>query len=90
VSREDTIAVEGVVVEVLRDGLVRAELSNGHQLVAHAARKHRAKVAALAPGDNVSLELSPYDMSQGRILVQAEQRIENLELIRKNDDQTEP
>jgi translation initiation factor IF-1 len=57
------------VVEVLRDGLVRAELANGHRLVAHAARKHRAQFAGLAPGDKIKLELSPYDMSQGRLLV---------------------
>jgi translation initiation factor IF-1 len=56
-------------VEVLGEGLFRAELVNGHRLVAHAARRHREKVAGLAPGGKVRLEMSPFDMSKGRILV---------------------
>ena len=67
--REDAITVEGTVVEVLRDGLFRAELTNGHRLVAHSVRKHRERVVALVPGDKVRLEVSPFDMSQGRILI---------------------
>lgn len=67
--REDAITVEGTVVEVLGEGLFRAELVNGHRLVAHAARRHREKVAGLAPGGKVRLEMSPFDMSKGRILV---------------------
>lgn len=65
---EDAIAIEGVIVEVLRDGLFRAELTNGHQLVAHATRKHRDKAAALVAGSKVQLEMSPFDMSKGRIV----------------------
>lgn len=65
---EDAIAVEGIIVEVLRAGLFRAELSNGHRLMAHPARKHREKAAGLGPGDKVRLEMSPFDMSKGRIV----------------------
>ena len=67
--REDAIAVEGIVVEVLGEGLFRAELANGHRLVAHTARRQRAQAAEVAVGDKVRLELSPFDMSVGRILI---------------------
>ena len=66
--RENAIAVEGIVVEVLGEGLFRAELANGHRLVAHTAGRQRAQAADVAVGDNVRLELSPFDMSVGRIL----------------------
>jgi translation initiation factor IF-1 len=69
VPREDAIAVEGIVMEVLGEGLFRAELVNGHRLVAHTARRQRAQAAALGAGDKVRLELSPFDMSVGRILI---------------------
>jgi translation initiation factor IF-1 len=68
VPRENAIAVEGIVVEVLGNGLVRAELVNGHRLLAHAARRNRAQAAQLAAGDKVRLEMSPFDMSVGRVL----------------------
>ena len=66
--REDAIAVEGIVVEVLGEGLFRAELANGHRLVAHTARRQRTQAAKVGAGDKVRLELSPYDMSVGRVL----------------------
>jgi len=56
-------------VEVLGDGLFRAELANGHRVLAHSARKNREKLAGLAPGGKVRLEMSPFDMSKGRIVV---------------------
>jgi translation initiation factor IF-1 len=68
VPREDAIAVEGIVMEVLGEGLFRAELANGHQLVAHTARRQREQAAEVAVGDKVRLEMSPYDMSVGRVL----------------------
>ena len=67
--REDAIAVEGIVVEVLGEGLFRAELANGHRLVAHTIRRQRAQAVTVAVGDKVRLELSPFDMSVGRILI---------------------
>ena len=66
--REDAINVEGKVVEVLGAGLVRARLVNGHHVLAHSARKNREQAAGLKPGDTVRLEMSPFDMSTGRIL----------------------
>jgi translation initiation factor IF-1 len=70
VPREDAITVEVEVVEALGNGLFRAELSNGHRVLAHSSRKDRERVAALAPRDRVRLEMSPFDMSKGRILVE--------------------
>jgi translation initiation factor IF-1 len=69
VAREDAIKVEGAVVEVLANGTCRVELANGHRLVAYVAGKARLSFARLAPGDRVMLELSPYDLSEGRIVV---------------------
>lgn len=66
---EDAIALEGIVVEVLGNGLFRVALANGHRLLAHSARKDQARVAGLGLGDRVRLEMSPFDMSKGRIVV---------------------
>ena len=66
-AKEELIEMHGVVNEVLPDSRYRVTLDNGHQLVAYAGgkmRKHHIRVLA---GDNVSLELSPYDLSKGRI-----------------------
>lgn len=69
---EDAIVIEGTVVEVLGNGLFRAELANGHRLLAHTARKDKERVAGLVPGAPVRLEMSPFDMSTGRIVVKKE------------------
>ncbi|HYV31714.1 MAG TPA: translation initiation factor IF-1 [Candidatus Binatia bacterium] len=66
--RADAITVEGTLVQVLGAGLFRAELANGHRVVAHLAPKNRETVPGLGPGDKVRLEMSPFDMSKGRIL----------------------
>ena len=67
-ARADACTVEGVVVEVLPKMLYRVELANGHRLLAYGAA--RAGLAPLARGDKVMLELSPYDLSEGRIIVE--------------------
>jgi translation initiation factor IF-1 len=66
-AKEELIEMQGVVDEVLPDSRYRVKLENGHELVAYAAgrmKKHHIRILA---GDNVSLELSPYDLSKGRI-----------------------
>lgn len=66
-AKEELIEMHGVVHEVLPDSRFRVKLDNGHELIAYAGgkmRKHHIRVLA---GDNVSLELSPYDLSKGRI-----------------------
>jgi translation initiation factor IF-1 len=66
-AKEELIEMSGIVDEILPDSRFRVTLDNGHQLVAYTAgrmRKHHIRILA---GDNVSLELSPYDLSKGRI-----------------------
>ena len=69
-AREGAIEVEGVVVELLPNQMYRVELTNGHRLLAFLTGKARLSFARLAPGDKVRLELSPYDLSAGRIIVE--------------------
>ena len=71
-AREGAIEVEGAVVEVLPNRMYRVELANGHRLLAYMAGKARLSFARLVPGDKVRLELSPYDLSQGRIMVKTQ------------------
>ena len=66
----DAFKVEGVVVEALPNKTYQVELANGHRLRAFVAGKARRSFAGLAPGDKVKLQLSPYDLSSGRILVE--------------------
>jgi translation initiation factor IF-1 len=69
-AREGAIEVEGAIVEVLPNLMYRVELANGHRLLAYVAGKARLSFARLTPGDKVRLELSPYDLSSGRIVVE--------------------
>ena len=71
-AREDAIKVEGIVVEVLPNTTYRVELANGHRVLAFVAGKARFSFARLMPGEKVSLELSPYDLSEGRIVVETQ------------------
>ena len=66
----DAFQVEGVVVEALPNKTYRVELANGHRLRAFVAGQARRTFAGLAPGDKVKLQLTPYDLSAGRILVE--------------------
>ncbi len=66
----DAFKVEGVVVEALPNKTYQVELANGHRLRAFVAGKARRSFAGLAPGDKVKLQLTPYDLSAGRILVE--------------------
>ena len=66
----DGIEVEGVVVEVLPNTTYRVELANGHRLLAFVAGRARLSFSSLALGQKVRLEMSPYDLSEGRIVVE--------------------
>lgn len=66
-SQDDGITVEGRVTEVLPNTLCQVELPNGHRILAHRGRSLRMGSIRMDPGDRVTVELSPYDMSQGRI-----------------------
>ena len=65
--REGAIKVEGTVVEVLKETLFGVELPNRHRFLAHVAGQASAKRVRLLPGDKVTVEMSPYDLSKGRI-----------------------
>jgi translation initiation factor IF-1 len=67
VAKEELLEMNGVVVEVLPDSRYRVTLDNGHNLVAYSAGKMRKHHIRILAGDKVSLELSPYDLSKGRI-----------------------
>ena len=66
-SKEDVIEGEGKVVEALPNATFRVELENGHRLLAHISGKLRTNFIRILPGDKVTLEMSPYDLTKGRI-----------------------
>jgi translation initiation factor IF-1 len=66
-AKEELLEMNGVVSEVLPDSRYRVTLDNGHKLIAYSAGKMRKHHIRIIAGDNVSLELSPYDLSKGRI-----------------------
>ena len=65
--KEDVIEVEGVVVEALPNTNFKVELENGHQVLAHISGKLRMNYIKILPGDKVKVEVSPYDLTRGRI-----------------------
>ena len=65
--KEEAIEVEGTVVETLPNAMFRVQLDNGHRLLAHISGKMRMHFIKILPGDRVTVELSPYDFSRGRI-----------------------
>ena len=66
-AKEEAIEVEGKVLETLPNAMFRVELPNGHIVLAHISGKMRMHFIKILPGDKVSLELSPYDLTRGRI-----------------------
>ena len=66
-AKEDLIEVEGVVGEALPNAMFRVVLDNGHMVLAHVSGKIRMNFIRILPGDKVKVELSPYDLSRGRI-----------------------
>jgi len=67
-SKKDVIEVEGTVVEPLPNAMFRVELENGHKVLAHVSGKIRMHFIRILPGDRVTVELSPYDLTRGRIV----------------------
>ncbi|MBI3316824.1 MAG: translation initiation factor IF-1 [Candidatus Omnitrophica bacterium] len=65
--KEDSIEVEGKVIEPLPNAMFRVELDNGHKVLAHISGKMRMHYIRILPGDKVKVELSPYDLTRGRI-----------------------
>ena len=67
-GKDDCIEVEGRVIEPLPNAMFRVELDNGHKVLAHVSGKMRMKFIRILPGDKVTIELSPYDLTRGRIV----------------------
>ncbi|TCS94163.1 translation initiation factor IF-1 [Hazenella coriacea] len=66
-AKEDVIEVEGVVREPLPNAMFKVELENGHEVLAHVSGKIRMHFIRILPGDKVTVQLSPYDLTRGRI-----------------------
>jgi translation initiation factor IF-1 len=66
-AKDDKVIVEGTVTETLPNAMFRVELENGHKVLAHISGKMRMHYIKILPGDTVTVELSPYDLSRGRI-----------------------
>lgn len=67
-SKADVIELEGTVVEKLPNAMFRVKLENDHEVIAHISGKLRMNFIRILPGDRVTLEMSPYDLSKGRII----------------------
>ena len=70
-AKEEAIQVEGTIIEPLPNAMFRVELENGHKVLAHISGKMRMHFIKILPGDLVTVELSPYDLSRGRITFRA-------------------
>ena len=66
-SKKDVIEVEGTVIEAMPNTIFKVKLANGHEITAHISGKLRMKYIRILPGDKVLVELSPYDLTKGRI-----------------------
>jgi translation initiation factor IF-1 len=66
-AKEDSIEVQGTIIETLPNAMFRVELENGHKVLAHISGKMRMHYIKILPGDKVTIELSPYDLTRGRI-----------------------
>ncbi|MBS4072521.1 translation initiation factor IF-1 [Algoriphagus aquatilis] len=67
-AKQTSIEQDGTITEALSNAMFKVELENGHQLIAHISGKMRMNYIKILPGDKVKLELSPYDLSKGRIV----------------------
>ena len=67
-QKEEPIVIDGRVLETLPNAMFRVELKNGHKVLAHVSGKMRMNFIRILPGDTVTLELSPYDLTRGRIV----------------------
>ncbi|MBY8910966.1 translation initiation factor IF-1, partial [Salinicoccus roseus] len=66
-SKQDVIELEGTVLDTLPNAMFKVELENGHEILAHVSGKIRMNYIRILPGDKVTVEMSPYDLTRGRI-----------------------
>ena len=67
-AKQDLLKQDGVIIEALSNAMFRVRLENGHELIAHISGKMRMNYIKILPGDKVALEMSPYDLTKGRII----------------------
>jgi len=72
--KEEAIQVEGTIIEPLPNAMFRVELDNGHRVLAHISGKMRMHFIKILPGDRVTVELSPYDLTRGRVTFRAKSK----------------
>lgn len=70
-AKEEAIQVEGTIIEPLPNAMFRVQLDNGHKVLAHISGKMRMHFIKILPGDRVTVELSPYDLTRGRVVYRA-------------------
>lgn len=68
-AKKDAIKLDGTVIEALPNAVFKVELENGHQIQAHVSGKMRMHFIRIVPGDTVTVEMSPYDLNRGRIVM---------------------
>ena len=66
-AKQSSLKQDGIILEALSNAMFRVELENGHQIIAHISGKMRMNFIRILPGDKVSVEMSPYDLTKGRI-----------------------
>ena len=76
-AKEEAITVEGTIIEPLPNAMFRVELDNGHKILAHISGKMRMHFIKILPGDRVTVELSPYDLTRGRVTFRARSQSRN-------------
>jgi translation initiation factor IF-1 len=74
VAKEEPITVEAIVTEALPNARFRAKLESGHQILAHVSGKMRMHYIRILPGDKITVEMSPYDLTKGRIVYRGDRR----------------
>ena len=77
-AKEEPIVVEAVVTEALPNARFRAKLPSGHQILAHVSGKMRMNYIRILPGDKITVEMSPYDLTKGRIVYRGDKRKRDL------------
>ncbi len=76
-AKEEAISVEGTIIEPLPNAMFRVELDNGHKVLAHISGKMRMHFIKILPGDRVTIELSPYDLTRGRVTFRSRNQKKN-------------
>lgn len=66
-AKQEAIEIDGIILEALSNAMFRVQLQNGHEIIAHISGKMRMHYIRILPGDKVKVEMSPYDLSKGRI-----------------------